>query len=101
VLETEFKNKARADLKTLPNTWFVKTQEVATRGVPDFLVCCAGRFVAIELKRSQEARIDPLQLYVLSEIDKAGGLAFVANPDNWQYIFETLRSLSVLSSLEH
>ena len=92
--ETAFKNKVRAALKTLPGCWFVKTQQVAIRGTPDLLCCIGGRFVALELKRSQEAKADPLQAYMLAQIENAGGVAVVAHPDNWADVFSVLVALS-------
>ena len=92
--ETLFKERVREDLRTLPSTWFVKIQQVAIRGIPDFLVCIDGIFVAIELKASRLAARDPLQTWTLESIAKCGGRAFVAYPENWSETLEYLREIA-------
>ncbi len=92
--ETAFKERAKADLGTLPHTWFEKIQQVAIRGTPDFLICIRGRFIAIELKKDAYEHPDKLQTWKLSEIEDAGGIALVAHPGNWDEIFEFLRGLA-------
>ncbi len=46
-----------------------------THGVPDFLICLSGRFVAIECKADYPAKFTDLQLKQLDEIERNGGLA--------------------------
>jgi hypothetical protein len=93
--ETKFKTKVQAALKTLPNCWYVKTQQLAIRGTPDLLICIKGLFVALELKRNDQEDADPLQTFTLHKIDAAGGIAYVVNPTNWPAIFEELKRLAV------
>lgn len=92
--ETVFKERVKRDLKTLTNTWFVKIQQVSIRGIPDFLLCINGQFVAIELKRSREAHRDALQEWTLDVIAGAGGYSYICFPDNWNATFDKLQSLS-------
>lgn len=94
-LETIFKEKALRDLKTLDNIWFLKTQEVSVRGIPDILACVAGVFVAIELKKSARDTPDELQKYNLKRIKKAWGKAFTAHPGNWNKVFKEVAKLSL------
>jgi hypothetical protein len=72
-------------------------QQVALRGIPDFIVCLNGRFIAIELKKSDKDHPDPLQEWTLDAISNAGGITFVANPTNW---FDTLDVIRHLSGME-
>ena len=70
-------------------------QMLAILGIPDFIGCLNGRFVAIELKRSQaEAEKNTgrikLQKHVLSKIQRAGGVVFIAHPGNWEDIADEL-----------
>lgn len=46
-------------------------------GVPDFLICYRGFFIAVELKSPEEPRPEPspLQRIELAAIERAGGLA--------------------------
>lgn len=49
-------------------------------GIPDFIVCLNGRFVAIEAKRlGNEDGATELQKVRIKEINAAGGIAFVAD----------------------
>lgn len=50
-------------------------------GVPDFLCCVKGRFLAIEAKAGK-GRTTALQEKQLANIREAGGLALVVNEDN-------------------
>jgi len=92
--ETKFKIKVMADLKKLPRTWFVKTQQVAIRGTPDILACLGGAFVALELKRDEHERADPLQAHNLDMIEFAGGHAYVVHPANWPAVYAALTNLA-------
>ena len=92
-LESDFKKKVLVALKALPGCWFVKTQQVSIRGTPDILACVRGRFVALELKRSAEAKIDVLQTYNIEGIRKAGGYGAVVSPENWLDVLGQLRAI--------
>ena len=50
-------------------------------GVPDFLCCVNGKFVAIEAKAGK-GQATALQLKNLSEINKAGGYTCIINETN-------------------
>lgn len=90
--ETLFKNRVLKDLKSLPNIWILKTQEVGRRGTPDLLICLGGEFIAIELKKDESSKITPLQEAVLGMISRAGGRAFSSCPERWDAQFELLES---------
>lgn len=92
--ETRFKNRIRPLLNALPNSWWVKTSQRSVRGTPDLLGCVNGMFIALELKRSESARIDPLQEHNINKIIAARGLAFLVFPENWQKVFQTLQRLA-------
>lgn len=92
--ETNFKNKIRPLLTSLPNSWWVKTQQRSVRGTPDFLGCVSGHFVALELKRSIKEKPDPLQAHNLKKILEAGGFAWVTYPENWPEIYSALTNLA-------
>lgn len=92
--ETLFKEKVRKQLDALPRSWWVKTQMVSLRGIPDFLGCINGHFVAIELKIDGE-EADPLQAWNLNKIIKAGGLGLEATPSGWGKVYSMLIKLSL------
>ena len=60
--------------------WFIKTQSGAyggRAGMPDFLVCYRGRFVAIEAKRPG-GTLSQVQKLELSRLGRAGAVVLVA-----------------------
>jgi hypothetical protein len=73
--------------------WAHKTQEVAKRGVPDFLLCVNGYFVALELK-TETGTLEPLQEYKLEKIIEANGSAYAVMPRNWPMVFKDLKRMS-------
>lgn len=63
-----------------PRFWHVKTLGGLgqRRGIPDFLICLDGYFVALEIKSpTGKGRISNEQAYELSAIKEAGGLTAV------------------------
>jgi pantoate kinase len=54
-------------------------------GVPDFLCCVNGKFVAIEAKAGK-GEATALQLKNLSDINKAGGYTLVIRENNLEYL---------------
>lgn len=92
--ETVFKEKIRPLLEALPNTWVCKTQQISIRGTPDFLLCIAGHFAALELKKDGKTDASPLQQFTLQRIRHAGGYAKLAHPENWNEIYEELKELA-------
>jgi hypothetical protein len=58
-------------------------------GVPDFLVCHQGRFIAIEAKAGK-GTTTALQERNLAEIVMAGGVALVVNENNLDELREIL-----------
>lgn len=61
-------------------------------GVPDLLCCVNGRFVAIEVK-AERGRVSPLQEHHIGEIEKAGGVALVVRPSDWDYLCSLIERL--------
>ena len=92
--ETIFKEKVMPLLRDLPNSWWEKIQQKSIHGTPDILGCLQGTFVAIELKSEENARITELQKYKLDLIDRAGGVALVVCPENWERVYRRLTKFS-------
>jgi len=91
--ETKFKIKIRKELNAIPNSWWVKTQMLSVRGIPDFLGCVTGRFVALELKMDEAEALQSraiLQNYILAKIHGAGGYARFVTPDSSDHVIEYL-----------
>jgi pantoate kinase len=58
-------------------------------GVPDFLVCCNGRFIGIEAKAGTN-KPTALQEHHIQRIFDAGGYALVVNEDNLHVLQELM-----------
>lgn len=57
-------------------------------GCPDLLICCNGYFLGIELK-GETGKPSELQLWNIKQIKKAGGIALVLYPKDFDE-FKTL-----------
>ena len=99
--ETAFrKNRVIPFLKTLRNTYFEPIQQISISGSPDFMLCVNGHFVALELKASDQ-KPRPLQEKRLSDVVRAGGLALVADPNNWELIKKQLSDLDTTKEIDN
>jgi pantoate kinase len=84
--EAKVKAKIRAILKE-HNVYYAMPigTGYGNSGVPDFLCCVNGKFVAIEAKAGKGVAT-ALQLKNLSEINKAGGYTCIINETNLDYL---------------
>ena len=89
--EKQFENKVKQWLKE-QGSWILKTWSngVQREGVPDLLVCCNGFFLAVELK-AEKGHPSELQLWNIEQIRKAGGIALVLYP----YQFDDFKDLVI------
>ena len=80
MLEKKVENKIKKWLKD-KGYWYFKVHGSIYQpsGIPDILACINGKFVAIEVKRSEGGIISPLQKAQIEMIKKNGGIAGVAN----------------------
>lgn len=77
--EKRIENSIKDWLET-NNFWLIKVQGGSNNpstGVPDILTCIKGRFVGIEVKQPGE-KPTKIQQYQMDQINKSGGVAFVA-----------------------
>ena len=77
--EAKIKKEIVAYLKSLGDKcwWAPYVQNgYGKSGVPDYLVCYRGRFLALEVKK-EGGKPTPWQTYQIAAIDKAGGRAEV------------------------
>lgn len=81
--ETVFRRRVVSFLKTLPRTAIFSIQQQAICGTPDLLCCIGGLFVAVEIK-SEKGKPSALQTYTLSQIEKAGGVAALLYPKDFE-----------------
>lgn len=92
--EKLFENKVKAFLKS-QGCWFIKYWgggQFTKAGIPDLLVCCKGKFIALELK-GPTGKPSELQLYNVEKIKEAGGIAMVLYPKDFEKFKELVRNL--------
>jgi len=82
-METKMKEayligKIKDYLKTVDGLFFFKEHggRYGTGGIPDLIICYAGRFVAFEVK-NEKGKTTVLQELTIRQIKKAGGFATV------------------------
>lgn len=91
--EKQFENKIKRFLESR-GCWYVKyfANRMTKAGVPDLLTCVNGYFVGIEVKASNGVP-SPLQVWNRDQIRKAGGIAIVLYPeqfDDFQMLIDDL-----------
>jgi Holliday junction resolvase len=65
--------------------FFPATHGYGRSGVPDIIACVNGRFLAIECKAGAN-KPTALQVREMENIRAAGGVAVVANEENWDEV---------------
>lgn len=83
--EKNLENKVKKFLKE-QGCWYIKYWGgggYTKSGIPDLLVCCNGVFLAVELKATS-GRVSDLQKFQIREIKKAGGVALVLYPQDYE-----------------
>ena len=73
--------------------FFPTTGGFGRSGVPDIVCCVGGAFLGIECKAGKN-KPTALQVREIEAIRRAGGVAIVANEDNWDVIRPLVRELS-------
>jgi Holliday junction resolvase len=92
--EKRVKDKVVKLLKEMGCYYFYPvTGGFGTSGVPDIVVCYAGKFVGIECKAGKN-KPTPLQLKNLHEIAESGGIAMVINETNIERVEAYLKGKS-------
>lgn len=89
MLEKQVENKIKKWLEQ-NNHWYFKVHGGAFQktGVPDIIACINGKFVAIEVKRSDGGIVSELQKAQIQKIKNSGGLVGVAHniEEFWQIL---------------
>jgi Holliday junction resolvase len=92
--EKKVKDKVVAILKDEGVYYFFPaTHGYGRSGVPDIIACVNGRFLAIECKAGG-GKLTALQVREVEHIRRCGGVAVVANEENWDMVRPLLRELS-------
>jgi Holliday junction resolvase len=91
--EKRVKTKVEAVLKNEGAYYFFPaTHGYGRSGVPDIIACVNGRFLAIECKAGGN-RPTALQVREIENIRLAGGMAVVANEENWDEVRLLVREM--------
>jgi Holliday junction resolvase len=82
--EKNFENKVKKFLEN-EGCYFIKTHgdRFSKKGTPDLLICCNGTFIGCELK-AHNGVASELQKYHVELIKKAGGVAMVLYPKDFE-----------------
>lgn len=72
--------------------FFPATGGYGRSGVPDIVCCVDGKFLAIECKAGSN-KPTALQVRELERIRRRGGVAVVANEENWDMVRGLIRTL--------
>jgi Holliday junction resolvase len=72
--------------------FFPATHGFGRSGVPDIICCANGRFLAIECKAGTN-KLTALQTREIETIRTAGGIAIVANEENWDMVRPLVQGL--------
>lgn len=91
--ETVFKERFRIKLDEIPYSWFFKVTLPSLLGIPDIIGVVRGKFVALELKRSEKESPSRIQRYHLNLIKECGGYAAVVHPENCDVILHELNNI--------
>lgn len=91
--EKKVKDKVVAVLKSEDVYYFFPaTHGFGRSGVPDIIACANGRFLAIECKAGTN-KPTLLQIREIEHIRRCGGVAVVANEENWDMVRDIVRKL--------
>ena len=91
--EKRVKTKVESILKAEGAYYFFPaTHGYGRSGVPDIIACVNGRFLAIECKAGRN-KPTALQVREIESIRKAGGVAVVANEENWDEVRPLVREM--------
>jgi Holliday junction resolvase len=91
--EKKVKDKVVSVLKSEGAYYFFPaTHGYGRSGVPDVIACVNGHFFAIECKAGTN-KPTALQVRELEAIRRCGGVAVVANEENWDMVRDIVRKL--------
>jgi len=91
--EAKVKKKVIATLKDAGVYYFYPVMSgYGSSGIPDIIVCCSGKFLAIECKAGAN-KPTALQERNMQQIRDNGGVAIVVNEENLNAVQEVLVTL--------
>lgn len=93
--EGKVKEQIKEILDTYGAYWFMPVTGGYNRsGVPDFILCHRGAFIAVEAKSKHTSHgVTALQQLNMEQINKAGGISIVIDEDNISTLHEILQGV--------
>jgi len=88
--ETAFKLQIMPQLLKIPESYWVKIQQMTIRGTPDIFGVKSSTSVILELKMDEFEEADPLQLHNIAKARAAGAYARVVHPKIWPLIYKEI-----------
>lgn len=78
------------------NVWFFMPYMtgMGRAGIPDFIICCKGHFIAVETKAEPTSKPTPMQERELAAIRAANGTVLIIHSGNIQELAEILNDLT-------
>lgn len=92
-IKSKFNKKLLQLSAAYPDRIFRRMPVTRGMGGPllDYILCIAGRFVAVEAKRDKDHSMTTQQINTMHEIEQAGGRVFlIYDDDTINYTVETL-----------
>ena len=75
--------------KEFAPAWIYCPSDRFSDSIPDVIACIGGAFISVELKRPENKKRDPLQIYTVGQIIGAGGFATLS--DNIDDIIKAIK----------
>lgn len=93
MLERDYQKKLIKRLKdTFPDCMVVKNDAQLKQGIPDLLVLCGDKWVALEVKKSEDSTHRPNQDMYVDRMQKMSYASFIF-PENEDKVFEELKEV--------
>lgn len=79
-------------LKSLRNSAWFPIQQLAIVGDADYILCCSGHFVWLELKKEVGLQT-VMQKFKADWVARTGGFSFIARPSTWESVRKKIKLL--------
>lgn len=90
-LERDYQASLISKIKNrFPNSLVLKNDSSYIAGIPDLIVLFGEKWVALECKKSQNAKHQPNQDYYVSKMNEMSYAAFIY-PENEQEVFDEIQ----------
>lgn len=101
--EGKVKEQVKFIFDTYRVYWFMPVTGGYNRsGVPDFIACCNGKFIAVETKSKYTRHgVTALQAQNIQQIIECNGVALVIDEDNIDELEQLIKNILAYNGAEH